>query len=104
VEGPLDLLAPRLWGRTVVDLDALLGPVGPLDGGFELLAEVAQGVLVLGEDQDAGVVPLGRRAAAARLAGAGKTGTLGLANPVEQAARPGVGQGACFLRDAGHLV
>src|SRR5439155_1465373 len=62
VERPLDLLASGWWCRTVVDLDALLGAVGSLDGGFDLLAQVAQRIFVLGKDQQARAGPFWRAA------------------------------------------
>ena len=69
------LISSRCLGRrrAVEDGDPLVGPVGAFDGGRELLVQVALRVVVLGEDDDAGVVPVGglRRIACPASAGPG---------------------------------
>ena len=79
--------------------DPASGRSAPVSGlnvqnGQELLTQVSQSVLVLGEDNDAGVVPgcgLGR---AGRLAEPRKARALVLADPIDQVAYAGVRQGA----------
>ncbi len=63
VEAALDLLAPGAARQAVDHLDALVGAVGALDGLLEDGLQVAlRALAVLGEDQDAAVVPLRGRA------------------------------------------
>ena len=57
VEGVLDVLADRWRGRAGEDRDPFAGPVGVGDRFAEAAFEVAARVLVLGEDDDAPVVP-----------------------------------------------
>ena len=80
VEPALDLLAPRAAREAVDHLDALVGAVGALDGLLEDRLQVAlRALAVLGEDQDAAVVPLRRwrLSAAGRRAGAPDKGSRG---------------------------
>ncbi len=75
VEAALDLLAPCAAREAVDDLDALVGAVGALDRLLEDRLQVAlRALAVLGEDQDAAVVPLRRRALSARLPKGGRSG------------------------------
>ena len=104
VEGPLDLLAFGRRGRAVIDGDPLVGPVGGGDGGRELLLEVALRVVVLGEDDDPGVVPPGRRPRACDRPERRQVRAHVLPNPVDQIADPGIGQAPRRLGDLGHLV
>ena len=57
VEGELDGFALVMRCRTVEDRDPVVGAVGPVDRGRELLMEIALGVVVFGEDDDSRVVP-----------------------------------------------
>ena len=57
VEGELDGFTLVMRRRAVEDRDPVVGAVGPIDRGRELLMEIALGVVVLGEDDDARVVP-----------------------------------------------
>ena len=57
VEGELDGLPLVMRRRAVEDRDPVVGAVGPVDRGRELLMEIALGVVVLGEDDDPRVVP-----------------------------------------------
>ena len=57
VEGELDGFPLVMRRRTVEDRDPVVGAVGPVDRGRELLMEIALGVVVLGEDEDPRVVP-----------------------------------------------
>ena len=62
VEPALDFLAPGATRQAVDDLDALVGAVGALDRLLEDRLQVAlRALAVLGEDQNAAVVPLRRR-------------------------------------------
>ena len=54
VEGGLDGLAFVHGSGTVEDLDALVRAIGALDGGLELVAQIAEGGFVFGENDDAG--------------------------------------------------
>ena len=92
VEPALDLLAPRAAREAVDHLDALVGAVGALDRLLEDRLQVAlRALAVLGEDQDAAVVPL-RRRALRRLAEGREVRAEVLADPVDQPADLGVGQ------------
>ena len=104
VEPALDLLAPRAAREAVDHLDALVGAVGALDRLLEDRLQVAlRALAVLGEDQDAPVVPFRRRAL--RLLAEGRqVGAQVLADPVDQTPRLGVGQVARLLGDLLHLV
>ena len=103
VEGPLDLLAFRRRRGAVVDGDPLVGPLGALDQRGQLLLEITLCVVVLGEDDDASVVPLGRRGRS-RLARLRQVGAHLLSNPLDQPPDPGVGQPPRRLGDLRHFV
>ena len=92
VEPALDLLAPGAAREAVDHLDALVGAIGALDRLLEDRLQVAlRALAVLGEDQDAAVVPLRRRAL--RLLAEGRQVRAEvLADPVDQPPHLGVGQ------------
>jgi hypothetical protein len=94
VEGVLDLLAGVVAHAAVEGADAMLGLVGGLEGGAELVYQVALGVRVFGEDQDAAIEP--------GCAGLAEAWAGVLFEPGEQAAHPGVGGVAGGLGDLGH--
>ena len=107
VEGLLDLLAlgsgigrrRALWK----DGDPLVGPVGPVDRGRELLMQVALRVVVLGEDEDPRVVPPGRRSMTGRRR-CGRSGhILSRIQSISLRTRAS-GSAAGRLGDLGHLV
>ena len=91
VEPALDLAAAGAGDEAVNRIDALFGAVGVRDGSLQDVAEVALRALpVLGEDEDAAVVPAGGGAAGGLSVGR-EAGTEVLADPVEQPAGLRVG-------------
>jgi hypothetical protein len=102
IEGELDRLAFLGWGGAVKDGDPFVGPIGCFNRGLKLLMEVTLGVVVLGEDDDANLVPSGwlRRA----LPWPGQIGALILANPFDQPLDTSVGQRSRLIGDLCHLV
>ena len=104
VEPALDLLAPRAAREAVDHLDALVGAIGALDGLLEDRLQVAlRAFAVLGEDQDAAVVPLRRRALRLLAEGRQIRAEI-LADPVDEPPDLGVGQVPRLLRDLLHLI
>ena len=97
VERPLDLLAlVGLRRRAVVDLRCARRPGrSPAMAASSCWSQVAQRVLVLGEDQDAACRSTGGARAVSGAAGPGTCAP----DPVEQAADAGVGQAAGRLGD-----
>ena len=82
VEGQLDRLAFLAGSGAVKDRDPVVGAVGAFNCGLKLLMQVTLRVIVLGEDDDSNLVPLGW--SLALLARLGKIGTLVLANPLDK--------------------
>ena len=104
LEAPLDLLAAGSAGQPVDHLDALVGARRALDRALQGLPQESLGALaVLGEDEDAAVVPLGRLAHN-RLAELRKVRAQVVADPVDQPARLGVGPGAGLFGHLSHVV
>ena len=104
VEPALDLLTAGAAREAVDHLDAPVGPLGTLDGLLEDLFQMAlRAFAVLGEDQDAALVPL-RRRARRPLPERRKFRAQPGADPVDEAAGLGVRQVSRPLRDLLHPV
>ncbi len=102
IEGELDCFALVVRRGAVEDGDAVVGAVGAVDRGRDLLMQIALGVVVFGEDDDPRVVP--RWPLRSSLAGCRQSGAHVVANPVDELEHAGVGQDVASLGDLGHLV
>ena len=103
LEAALDLLAAGPSRQPVDYLDALVGPVCPLDRAFQRLLQESLGTLsVLGKDQDAAVVPFG--CLANRLPIRRKIRAQVGADPVDEPVRFGVRPGARLVGNFPHAV
>ncbi|MBS1223300.1 MAG: hypothetical protein H6R23_2920, partial [Proteobacteria bacterium] len=105
VEGALDRLAFLGRGRAVIDGDAFPGAVAPGDGAVQLLAQIALGVVVLGEQDHPRLGPArrgraGRHGPAQRWQFRAQPG----ADPVHQLADAGIGLRAGGVGDGGHAL
>jgi hypothetical protein len=61
IKGEFDRLAFLIGSGAVKDGDSFVGPVGSLKSGLKLLVQVALCIVVLGENDDSNVIPLGWR-------------------------------------------
>ena len=105
VEGALDRFAFLGRGRAVIDGDAFAGAVGPGDGAVQLLAQIALGVVVFGEQDHPRLGPVrrgdaGRHGPAQRRQVGAQPGT----NPVHQLVDAGIGLRAGGVGDGGHAL